>query len=308
MDEDPSTAARAAAREVWSKDVSSHVLHAAETSYQRMTNGSRKALGDELLAVMGPVGPKCRDFEAFYKTTARRGQKISGEHKFACGLSKVKAPCTVLSLGSNNDFSFEGWVYRHTPCRIETFDCTIPATTAPPTNLASRMRFHHACASGTTHVVRPNRSTLTSARGLRRDWPLQFADWAALRARIGLTESPAMLKMDIERSEYEFLHSLMAGPKALLPKQIVFEIHPMTRHTRAPRAVEESTEVTSGHRSDGELLFATLQPWYSRVETLSAAATLFELLWHTAGYTIVHVGMTSVQQPHGCFEILLVRP
>jgi len=305
---DPSTAARAAAREAWSKDVSWHVLRAAESSYKRMMNSSAQELGKELLAVMGPVGPKCRDFEAFRWHTAKVGEAVSGEHKFACGLSSTRGPCTVISLGSNNDWAFESWVHEHTPCRIETFDCTLSETTIPPKWISSRVRFHQACPSGTTHVVRPNLTSPTSARGLQRDWPLQFVDWATLSANIKLTESPAMLKMDIERSEYEFFHSLMAGPKGLLPKQIVFEIHPMTRHTRSPEAVEESTKVTTSRRAHGALIFGKLQPWYSRVETLSAVATLFQLLWQTAGYTIVHVGMTGKQASHGCFEVLLVRP
>ena len=127
-----------------------------------------------------------------------------------------------------------------------------------------------------------------------------------MRARVGLEdEAPVLLKMDIERSEYELLHSmLMSGPRHLLPVQIIMEIHIVNRYTRNFQPREQADEVTRSVRRDGEAIFSNVMPWYSRVETLSAVATLMELLWQVGGYTIVDVGRFAT---HGCFEVLLAR-
>ena len=153
---DPSAAARAQARIEWSARMSHHVLRLAEQSWQRLQNGTANDLTQELIEAMGPIGPRCSDFEYIGRT-----RHVGNEHKMACGLSRARTPCTVLSLGSMNDWTFEAWVHRHTRCRIETFDCTLPNSTRPPQHLADRIRFHHACASGSSHEVEVGQSQLT---------------------------------------------------------------------------------------------------------------------------------------------------
>ena len=69
----------------------------------------------------------------------------TGDRLFrACGLSKERAPCTVLSIGSRNEWEFEEEVVRRTPCRVATFDCTIHPSTRPPAAIRPRVTFHHA--------------------------------------------------------------------------------------------------------------------------------------------------------------------
>lgn len=45
--------------------------------------------------------------------------------KFVCGLDALRTPCTVFSIGSNNDWSFEFAMHARTGCRIHTFDHTL---------------------------------------------------------------------------------------------------------------------------------------------------------------------------------------
>jgi hypothetical protein len=40
----------------------------------------------------------------------------------ACPPAGLKAPCTILSFGSNGDFSFEKDVLAKTACHVHTFD------------------------------------------------------------------------------------------------------------------------------------------------------------------------------------------
>ena len=152
------------------------------------------------------------DEEAFRKT---------GDHLYrACGLSSEVAPCTVISIGSRNEWDFEEEVVRRTPCRVETFDCTLHPSTKPPAALRERVRFHHACVGGRADTqIAPRVTHLCSGT-------CHYLSWASLLHRANVSGAPAFLKMDVEGFEWRVLPEILKPSTcALLPRQIALELH-----------------------------------------------------------------------------------
>ena len=129
--------------------------------------------------------------------------------------------CTVVSLGSANEYSFETAVHKRFPwCKIHTVDCTV----APhvPAHLRSALTFHQVCLDEEDSV---------------RDWPTHgvdantnrtktFLSWASLARRLSLAPGvpPVLLKMDIEGYEWSVLPSILRSD-APLPLEIALEMH-----------------------------------------------------------------------------------
>ena len=80
--------------------------------------------------------------------------------KWLCGLDQLQPGCVIYSLGSNADFSFEDDMLRSTPCRIETFDCTVEASRLPAV-FDPRVTFHAVCLADRTYVDSNGRSFAT---------------------------------------------------------------------------------------------------------------------------------------------------
>ena len=94
-----------------------------------------------------------------------------------------KAPCTILSLGSRMEFSFEEEMLRMTPCQVHTFDCTVHGKSVDP----QRHTFHRVCLGS-----KPERQNNT--------WI--YKPYSQIIEDLG-TEEVSLLKMDIERAEFE---------------------------------------------------------------------------------------------------------
>ena len=140
--------------------------------------------GHRRFDLLGPVAPKCRQLESF-------GQ--GDDEKRACGLKQLleRKPgnCTIVSLGSNNQWGFEEAIFKEIPrCMIHTFDCTVKTSVRPPASIASRTTLHRICIGAADE---------TTAGGL------PFLSWGSVMQLIGATEPPLYLKMDIEGYEYE---------------------------------------------------------------------------------------------------------
>jgi len=258
------------------------VLQHTEHLHNRYLHSSDNLQGGvQALGLLGPVGPPCSDLEMY-----GRGD----ERKDACGLSKAPPGCTVISLGSNGMWQFEEEVFARTPCRIETFDCTLPAGAAPPANIASRTRLHDVCASGWNRT-----SGAITRRSAGR--PAVFLDWASILrvADVPTATAPAFLKMDIEGHESELLRSMLAAGAHTWPGQIQFEYHTRVYYVR-------SKEVARGRLGPCD---NTEHPWYDRLATLAGSAMLFEQLWLTAGYTLVSLRPNRLAS--GCADVLLAR-
>jgi hypothetical protein len=78
--------------------------------------------------------------------------------KWVCGLEGLQAPCTIYSLGSRLDFSFEAAAVNATPCSIVTADCTVSAAAARQL-LPQRTVFYPVCLGASDRVDRWSHET-----------------------------------------------------------------------------------------------------------------------------------------------------
>lgn len=88
----------------------------------------------------GPALFDCASIERYGGDPKKNGDG----GKWICGLRDLRAPCTVYSLGSDLDFSFEALISEMTPCDIVTADCTVEAAAAEKL-LPPRTRFFPFC-------------------------------------------------------------------------------------------------------------------------------------------------------------------
>jgi hypothetical protein len=154
--------------------------------------------------MLGPIGPRCLDLESY---------GTGDDEKHACALKSLqanKSDCIIISIGSNNAWGFEESIYMNLPhCRIETFDCTIPASSKPPATIADKTTFHHICVGDTDQTTNDGR---------------RYLSWPSVLKLIRANQAPLYLKMDIEGYEYPVLRSIVSNG-TLLPLQIAFEMH-----------------------------------------------------------------------------------
>jgi len=209
--------------------------------------------------MLGPIGPVC----ATPLETYGRGD---GE-KRACGLSQQRPPCVVISIGSNGEWEFEEDVFRRTNCTVHTFDCTVPAATAPPAAISTRVFFHRLCIGADSRVV-PGVGT--------------FVAWPALLVRIGASAPPSFLKMDVEGFEYDVLGTMLESAEAkpeLLPQQLGLEIHYKTRFRELP--------------------------WFGRYKSAGEVALFMDSLYRRGGYYLTDRHDNPYCQH--CTEVVLTR-
>lgn len=116
---------------------------------------------------------------------SRVGLKDWDGGKWICGLEKIpdskERPCVVYSIGSNDQYDFEGVVRETTNCTVETFDCT--AEGALPGYMRDRVRFHKICLG--------NPADADAAAGMK------FMTLRQIMAMLG-HEYVTLLKADIE--------------------------------------------------------------------------------------------------------------
>lgn len=137
--------------------------------------------------------------------------------KWLCGVEQTlnQDGCSIFSLGSNGDFSFEELMVNVTRCHVYSFDCTVGA----PADIGSsgRIHFQQVCIDGVNSLDGRMKtlSTVATELGLR---------------------SIQLLKMDIEGFEHKvldgFLENFRTNPAftLFLPGQISLEVH----HTDLP--------------------------------------------------------------------------
>ena len=160
--------------------------------------------GHERFNMLGPIGPSCK--------TALEKYGNGDEEKRACGLKQLikleqnhnRSECIIYSIGSNNQWGFEEAIFEKTNCRVETFDCTTPATIKPPEAIQSRVRYHNICLG-------------SENKG-------KFKTWKGLHEITGIKTAPTFLKMDIEGFEFAAIQ-IMIDEGYLLPLQIAMELH-----------------------------------------------------------------------------------
>lgn len=143
---------------------------------------------------------------------ARYGGGAGG--KWVCDAAALAAGCTVYSLGSDGEVSFEAAVGAAAPgCTIHTLDCTLTPEKVPR-NLPPRTHFHPLCMGSD-------------------DAPdAQFRSLRSIMRELGHT-SVEVLKVDIEGFEYRLVEALMRtfleeGDAVALPWQLLMEQHYLT--------------------------------------------------------------------------------
>lgn len=127
---------------------------------------------------LGPLAPACRQTEVF---------SGGDSEKRACGITKMAAPCKIISIGSHNEWGFEEAIVARTNCSVDTFDCTGKGKGwAVPTDIAHRVALHEKCIGGVEGVNFNNSAN-------------DFITWPTLLDMAGIMEgAPTYLKMDIE--------------------------------------------------------------------------------------------------------------
>ncbi|KAG2494265.1 hypothetical protein HYH03_007620 [Edaphochlamys debaryana] len=125
--------------------------------------------------------------------------------KWLCGMDRLSSPCTVISVGSNNDYRFEEAALADTNCQVVTLDCTVKEGKS----LETRHRFFKKCLASRT--LAPERA--------------DFMTYAQLTSQLGLPKGAApLLKMDAENYEFP-VFAEWAENTPHLPEQIAVEIH-----------------------------------------------------------------------------------
>lgn len=160
---------------------------------------------------MGPVIP-CPEpiFEVFAK-----GAHMGGE-KRVCGHMN-SSDCTVISIGSPNEWDFELDVIKRFPhCRVHTFDCTVNGVV--PDKIKSQVTFYPICI-GVQDAV--------TERGEK------FLSWPSIVKLIDLKLPPTIMKMDIEGFEWTTIPAIIKV-NILVPDSFSFELHYGTRVSSVP--------------------------------------------------------------------------
>jgi hypothetical protein len=160
--------------------------------------------------------------------------KGDGEKRVCVDMIPKSSACTIISIGCNNEWSYENSAMKHTLCDIHVFDCT--GDWPVPDNLKSRVTLHKKCVA------------TKSDGGL-------FVTWAELvKLAGGGTESKpiAHVKMDIEGFEWGVMAQVLDQTKdpanePFLPLQISMEVHLLTEskyeHLPAPFVAEGSASM-----------------------------------------------------------------
>ncbi|GLC34865.1 hypothetical protein PLESTB_001172300 [Pleodorina starrii] len=134
------------------------------------------------------------------RTLRRVGQGDGG--KWLCDPSTLNAPCTIISLGSGMEFTFERGILADTPCKVLTADCTVTGSI-----LSERHTFLPLCVGSAAAAQRSN----------------QFTTYEALVTRAQVEAVP-VLKIDVEAFEYP-VFAEWHEHTAALPEQIAVEVH-----------------------------------------------------------------------------------
>ncbi len=120
--------------------------------------------------------------------------------KFLCADNLPKGNCIVYSLGSRKDFSFEIDVVAKMKCKVHTFDCTVGDVRAD--ELPHGVTFHPWCI-GSEDALKPFVSDLYDSAGA----VAQYYTMSTIMRMLGHSYVD-VLKMDIERFEFDVLKSL----------------------------------------------------------------------------------------------------
>jgi hypothetical protein len=133
--------------------------------------------------------------------------------KWVCGFEALKAPCHILSLGSNGNYHFENDVLANTPCNIYTFDCTLENRGGGKTLHPTRHRFVSKCIGSREKAAQDS----------------LFMSLPQAMEHVSVKKFD-LFKIDIEGFEFDVLSTWGTEAESdldtsYLPTQIVMEVH-----------------------------------------------------------------------------------
>lgn len=136
----------------------------------------------------------------------------------------IQAPCTIYSLGGNNQWAFELDAIQRTPCHVHTFDCTGPIERFFHVPKKDRIHVHHICIVPKSSSKRDERDKRVQGRQMT----LAAVQHELRHGQIDL------LKMDIEGYEWPIMLEWytvfdLRSKSVHLPMQILVEIHHRTQ-------------------------------------------------------------------------------
>ncbi|KAL4517156.1 hypothetical protein Ndes2526A_g00734 [Nannochloris sp. 'desiccata'] len=196
---------------VWSSGLFARTMHAyTEGTKKECTSPSGCS---QAIAHRRSVEPKGFDkYDLFNPFISCPGgsamQRLGGSiqddgGKWLCTDLLTTAPCTIFSLGSNGDFSFENAMLEATPCKIFTFDCTVDGN-----SINERHQYHKKC------IGTAARADTDADRFITLDQAAQLVGVQTIN----------LLKIDIEGFEFDTLSSWSQLDR-FLPEQVAIEIH-----------------------------------------------------------------------------------
>ena len=176
--------------------------------------------------MLGPVSLECKaGLKTYggsysYGLTNRDKPELLDGDKITCNLADEEN-CLIVSIGSNNDWSFEEDIFnRTTNCQVHTFDCTLGTGNTTymgqsggvkvPDRLRSRVFGYNICLGADDKKIDGN----------------DYRPWDALLKEANIKSAPSYVKMDIEGHEWSVLPAIIANSESrTLPQHIAVEIH-----------------------------------------------------------------------------------
>ena len=190
--------------------------------------------------------------------------------------------CTVLSVGSNNEWEFEEAVFARAPaCQIRTFDLRPPESNpklkrAPiqvPSEIEARTTLHPMWLGG---------PPLFGRKGRGRN--AHTFPWSQF-LNVSQTTSPTLAKVDCEGCELSWLLDVLdSGLAHTLPSQIDFELHDSRISGLSPHEVASST------------------PLEIHTQKIAAAISVLKRMWVEAGFAAI-----QLRPGDGGCEVLMAR-
>mmetsp|Transcript_826 Transcript_826/g.1754 ORF Transcript_826/g.1754 Transcript_826/m.1754 type:complete len:440 (-) Transcript_826:187-1506(-) len=203
------------------------------------------------------------------------------DDKFMCGYSDLLKTgttaedqqqedgngCTVMSIGSNQEWGFEeNWV-KQTRCSAHTFDCTTQHDPRKPN--VDFIHYYPYCISAENQKIEDR----------------EYTTYSTMVEKAGLSRAPALFKIDVEGFEFDVLSQMIeeavtTGKADLLPSQISVEFHYATRMYDVP--------------------------WMSRTITAAEMSMLLAMTYAKGGYMLVNQKLSG-PGCYSCNELLFVR-
>jgi hypothetical protein len=238
---------------------------------KRVVNVQEPFSEERFVVGMGPIGPNCTELSTL------------AEKSLCQGWENKLGECNIISIGGNNEWSFELSVIEKAPhCTVHTFDCTLKTSEQNRESEQMKTKSDFVPVQiPEDHRIKFYPYCIGSVSGG------DFRTYSEMLQLSNTKTAPRILKMDIEGFEYKVIHNILSSSSQdMWPEQIAMEIH------WASRMVHLSWMFRALQASEVSLFFSFL---FSRGGYLPVSRQLFPPV------TKRNIGCVS------CMEVLLVR-